>query len=150
MLLVVVGSSLSFASIFLRYADSFLGKPLGFNEFYPFFHWRLYGDPKGWQGAFTYRIYSKNIQEETWQRHEFEPTAGYSRYQYHVQLNVLVADLLRRSPSQTEEARKLLAFIEHVVDIQSSYFSVVKESYNPLDLLVNPANYDTTIARSTK
>ena len=144
MTLVIGGVFLSFASFFLGYTHHFTDEPPGFSEFYPFFHWRLYGDPKGWQGASTYRIYSKSTEDGTWQRHAVENTDTYARYPYQLQLSVLVSEVLHRPGDDADGAEKLLAFIRSVLQDDAPYYRIVEESYDPLDLLADPANYDTT------
>ena len=158
MILVMVGSALSIASFGLGYVETLTGKPPVITEFYPFFHWRLYGDPKGATGTHTYRIYSRNSESDPWTRHAIKETNGWSRYRYSFQLNkrarILVGEMesIRQNEQEVHldtlapptEYHKFVTFTRSVLGHVPAQIKLVRESYYPLDLLSDSTAYDTT------
>lgn len=158
MILVIVGSALSIASFGLGYVEPLTGKPSAITEFYPFFHWRLYGDPKGANGAVTYRLYTRDSRSGPWQRHTITDRKGWSRYRYSFFLEKQVRALLREAgigqdqdvPTPLDasdfpmEQQIFTAFVESVIGYRPVQIKVVQESFYPLTILSDSTAYDTT------
>ena len=158
MILVIVGSALSIASFGLGYVEPLTGKPMTITEFYPFFHWRLYGDPKGAEGASTYRLYFRNSASEPWQRHAITDQEGWSRYRFSLHLAKRVRALIQEAESNRSEEisapldptdfpkqhELFMAFITSVFGSVPDGVKVVRESYYPMELLSDSTAYDTT------
>jgi hypothetical protein len=113
-------------------------------ELYPFFYWRLFSEPVGWDGSSTYRLYVRSAANETWERQPIRPLPGYTKLkQYTYQWNTLVREALEDSLNQTAAHERLLVFVD-VAAPDASEYRIVAETFHPLDLLEDPTAYDTT------
>ena len=118
-------------------------KLLGIKELYPFFYWRLFSTPVGWDGAQTYRLYSRTEPDATWERHAIRPAAGYSIKDYQYQWVHLVNRAIE-DPANETGARDRLAVFAELTAPDGGTYRVVEETYMPLELLRDSSRYDTT------
>lgn len=118
-------------------------KVSGVKELYPFFHWRLFSTPVGWDGATTYRFYTRAAPDAPWRRQTIRPAPGYSLKDYQYQWAALVQRALQDSLRRTDAYERLAVFAR-LTDPDAAAYRVVAETYDPLDLLDDPTRYDTT------
>lgn len=118
-------------------------KLFGIKELYPFFYWRLFSTPVGWDGAETYRLYSRPSPDADWERHTIEPVSGYSVKDYQYQWVYLVNRALKDPSNRTGAQDRLAIFAALTAPAQTDY-RVVRETYMPLELLRDTSRYDTT------
>lgn len=118
-------------------------KVSGIKELYPFFHWRLFSTPVGWDGTTTYRFYTRATPDAPWQRQTIRPAPGYSLKDYQYQWASLVQEALQDSLGRTEAHERLAVFARLSAPNAAAY-RVVAESYDPLTLLDDTTRYDTT------
>lgn len=114
-------------------------------ELYPFFYWRLFSEPEGWNGARTYRLYVRAAHSEAWQRLHVQSTPAYPRKEYSYQLNMLAEQALD-DPEGRTDARERLALFAQLTVPDAVEFRIVEETYHPLALLEDATAYDTTTA----
>ncbi len=114
----------------------------GWGEIYPFYFWKLYSQPAGWAQKYTgYRIYAKNKSETHWTRLANIPRATFNRDETLYFLNPITARLIQH-PNK-KDFLKLKIFCTYIAPEYDDY-KVVAEIFNPLDLVQNPNNYDTS------
>lgn len=111
-------------------------------ELYPFFHWRLFAEPIGWEGETSYRLYTRAAEGGRWERQPVRSVPGYSAKDYIYQWNSLTREALADGPDR-EPARERLALFARLAAPEAAGVRVVAETYHPLDLLDRPAAYDT-------
>lgn len=111
-------------------------------ELYPFFYWRLFSEPVGWDGSSTFRLYTRSAADDAWERQPIRPLPGYALKEYTYQWNDLVREAIENPQSRTARDR-LLVFADLAAP-EASEYRVVEESFYPLDLLEDPTAYDTT------
>jgi hypothetical protein len=120
---------------------SILTIQLGKGEIYPFFYWKLYTQPAGWQLKHTsYRIYGQRANSNTFERLANTGRASFNQDETLYFLNPITQRLIE-NPTEKDRA-KLKAFCQHIAPEYIDY-KVVAEKYNPLDLPKNPTKYDT-------
>lgn len=113
-------------------------------ELYPFFYWRLYSEPIGWEGASTHRLYARSEGDPTWTRVPFRPLPGYaSNNWYSLQWGDVVNKALADTLRETDAYANLLRFARTAAP-DAEEFRLVEESFQPLALLKDPTDYDTT------
>lgn len=133
-LLVLVGIALSVAT--------FPAQKLGIGQLYPFFHWHLFAEPAGWDGARTYRIYWKDS-SGAWHRHSPKTYPHYTKKDQNYLLKSLTKAAVKDTFRRTRDRRRLRAFVQDIIPSARSY-RVVAESFQPLALLEDTTRYDTT------
>ena len=125
---------------------SFYTTSKGWSEVYPFYFWKLYSQPAGW--AYKYddlRVYAKNKNDHEWVRIPNEYRNTFNKDETLYFLRHIVP---RLQGEQTEEERikdlnKLGVFCDFLVPEYEQH-KIVLEQYNPLEVINNPTQYDTT------
>lgn len=116
-------------------------------ELYPFFYWRLYSEPMGWDGATAYRLYSRPGPEAPWTRQPIRAMPAYPHGEFGYQWTYVVQDVLQDSLGRTN-ARERLALLAEMMAPEATEFRLVAERFDPLQRLYDPTAYDTTIVLS--
>ena len=124
---------------------SFATTQKGWSEIYPFYFWKLYSQPAGWAKHYTsYRVY---VQDSTgsWIRLENKDRATFNKDETLYFLNAITQRLIGEQTEQerSKDLKKLKIFCEYLAPGFQDY-KVVAEEYNPLDLIENIQDYDTT------
>ena len=133
-LLVLAGIILSCASFPMEH--------LGFDQLYPFFHWHLFAEPAGWDGARIYRLYWQD-QAGAWHRRSPAARPNYTKKDQSYLLKSLVKATTRDTPHTARERHRLRTFAREIVPRAQAY-RVVAETFQPLMLLQDTTRYDTT------
>lgn len=114
----------------------------GLGEAYPFFHWKLYSQPLGWELTFTeYRIYYQPVEGGPLKRKAIAETETFNYDQYVYTFNDCVKDYLTQYTLDRNRAR-LHAFAKHIQP-EAKRWHIVAETYNPLLIIYHPQAYDT-------
>lgn len=122
---------------------SLLTLQAGLGELYPFFHWKLYSQPLGSAGSYTfYRIYSRKTHEAHYQRRPVRATSTFSAEEYVYTFNDLVANTLADTAAGQPHRKRLLRFIQHV-EPGADQYKVVAEIYHPKAPAQGICSYDT-------
>lgn len=125
---------------------SFFTTQKGWSEIYPFYFWKLYSQPAGWAKHYTsYRVYAKKSNEPNWQRLENKNRASFNKDETLYFLNHITARLLsdQSKIDRKKDQDKLKKFCKYIAP-EFDQYKVVAEDFNPLDLIENEKNYDTT------
>ena len=110
---------------------------------YPFFHWKLYAQPHGWQNQYTeYRIYARDSLNIHFRRLPVRATFNYTIDEYFDIFNYLTSNVLK-DPVAIKDYKKLFIFLKEVEPGYANY-KIVEEKYRPLELIKNTSLYDTT------
>jgi dsRNA-specific ribonuclease len=121
---------------------SFFTTKLGKSEIYPFYFWKLYSQPAGWELEHSsYRIYAQNPKTKVFERLENHGRANFNEDETLYFLNP-ITNRLKENPNP-KDLHKLKVFCQYLAPEYIDY-KVVEEVYNPLQLLKNPENYDTS------
>jgi hypothetical protein len=114
----------------------------GWSEIYPFYFWKLYSQPAGWQQKYTaYRIYAKNENDPNWTRLKNDNRATFNRDETLYFLNPITNRIIESASKK--DIQKLGVFCRYIAPEYSQH-KVVAEVFNPLDLLEDENNYDTS------
>ncbi len=131
--IVVMSILLSWGSIFT------VKKNLG--EIYPFFFWKLYTQPIGWENKVEdYRIYASDGQNCFNKRLPVRPTHTFSTGEYMYTFETIMLKYLKNKDQKSLD--RIKDFVHHVEPGYKNY-RIVKETYIPLDLKENKSIYDT-------
>jgi hypothetical protein len=132
-------------SIFGSIASVFLStKP--FNEPYPFFHWKLYSQPLGWQNEFDdFRVYTFDSVTNKFERQAIKVTKTFNEDDCTYLFLNLTNKIIKaeNAQQQVDCKQKMVIFLSHVYP-NNSKFRVVKETYKPLEIIKQATHYDTT------
>ena len=134
---IVIGSI--FLSLFSVVADK-----LGWGLLYPFFSWKLYTQPYGWENkADQYRIYVRNDDSITYTRKSVKATSTFTTDEYVYTLRALVAKSLEGDEqTKTLSKQKLDVLVRHL-EPNYAHYKIVKETFVPTELIASPQKYDT-------
>lgn len=134
---IVIGSV--FLSLF-----SVVAEKMSWGMLYPFFSWKLYTQPYGWENkANQYRIYASNDSSEAYARKSVKATSTFTTDEYVYVLRALVEKSLEgEEQDKSISKQKLYAFVQHL-EPDYKYFKIVKETFIPTELLKSPQKYDT-------
>lgn len=114
---------------------------LGWGEIYPFYFWKLYTQPLGWENSEEdHRIYASNCHTCPYVRLQTKATYSFTIDEYIYTLNRNVYDYL--GDKNIKSFERLKAFIKHV-EPEFIKYKIVKESYRPLDFKAKNTSYDT-------
>lgn len=125
---------------------SFATTQKGWSEIYPFYFWKLYSQPAGWAKHYTsYRVYAKKTTDTTWTRLENKHRATFNKDETLYFLNPITTRLINEQTEaeRTKDLKKLGVFCRYIAPDFDTY-KVVAEDFNPLDLIEDKQNYDTT------
>jgi len=132
-IVVIISIILSFGSIATI--------KLGLGEIYPFFFWKLYSQPLGWENTEAdFRIYASNGKNCSFNRLQIKVPFTFSIEEYVYALNRHVNDYLKDKNERSLQRLKL--FVLHVEPNYERY-KIVKEKYHPLEYKEKNATYDT-------
>ncbi|WP_125077809.1 hypothetical protein [Rufibacter latericius] len=119
----------------------------GWGELYPFANWKLFTQPRGSDGLYsTYRIYTRQPGEATFQRQAVRPTRSFDQDDYVYTLDYWVNRTLQDTAGTTKSRERLHALVRYLHP-QAQEYRIVKERANVEDLLHHPARFkaDTVV-----
>lgn len=135
--------ALVLGGIFLSYL-SYPTEKLGWDEIYPFAHWRLFSEPVGInEPATAYRVYIRSDSTEDWRRVALSPSATMTRKEQGYVLNYWAAQYLRDTTNADIRSR-LRTAAETIAPEESSSYRVVAETFLALPIYEDSTQYDTT------
>ena len=118
---------LFFLSIVLS-LGSFVTIGKGYGEIYPFYYWKLFSQPYGWDGAVDdYRVYAKKDSKDTWVRLE---NHGYKDIDQDDYFYLILNQVNLYEEDSTLARKKLLTFCQYIAPEYDKY-KIVKETFNP-------------------
>lgn len=135
---VIIGMVLSLLSFFTTMK--------GWSEIYPFYYWKLYSQPTGWSYSFDdLRVYAKNKKDTNWTRIKNEDRNTFKRDETLYFLRHIIARIEHPVSKEAyhKDVAKLKVFCAFLVPEYDRY-KVVKETYNPKEIMKNLTKYDTT------
>jgi hypothetical protein len=113
---------------------------LGWDEPFPFFHWKLYSQPLGAKEGYKgWRIYYRPTPRDSLQRMPVQPIPGFSETAFVYTLYNWV-ERYKQAPEAARPALKALA--QHAKPGMAEY-RIVEEQFQPLELYRAPYSYDT-------
>lgn len=120
----------------------------GGGEFYPFFYWKLYTAPSGWQyKAKDYRLYGVVGMDTV--RISNEGFKLFNKDDYYYFVSGEVGSILNKEYSLSFYRNRMTDFANSLGLNYDSYLWV-EEEFNPLEIIKNPNNYTTNIIFSSK
>jgi len=125
---------------------SFFTTQKGWSEVYPFYFWKLYSQPAGWSYSFNdLRVYGKNQEDKEWTRIPNEDRKTFKRDETLYFLRHVIARIEkpRSKKDYKKDLNKLKVFCEFLAP-EFQEHKVVRETYNPKEIVNNPTKYDTT------
>ena len=118
---------LFFLSIALS-IGSFVTIKKGYGEIYPFFYWKLFSQPTGWNGIVEdYRVYAKKDSSNKWVRLE---NHGYKDFDQDDYFYFILKQANLYEEDSILARKKTLIFCKYIAPEYSSY-KIVKETFNP-------------------
>ena len=118
----------------------------GWSEIYPFYFWKLYSQPAGWSYSFDdLRVYGKNVNDENWSRIKNEDRNTFKRDEtlYFLRHVIKRIENPDSEMSYQRDLKKLKVFCEFLAPEYAKH-KVVRETYNPKEIMKNTTKYDTT------
>ncbi len=109
---------------------------MNWGEIYPFFHWKLFSQPTGWDlKVIEHRIYGiKPGGESVRLRNQVRKTYTSDEINYTLEYLITL-------PDEAERNEKLKIFCRYLAPEYSAY-KIVEEVYNPLVIIKDFDNYD--------
>jgi hypothetical protein len=135
--LVIFSLICSFGTIFSS------GK--GWGEIYPFLHWKLFSQPLGTHHRHSeYSVYLKSDNNESFIRQKITSTPSFSREEYAYTFDYLVESIIKDSLNMNYNKQRIFTFLKHVFP-EGSQYKIIKESFNPGNIILMPQSYDTSV-----
>lgn len=114
----------------------------GKGEFYPFFYWKLYTQPIGWDHqTIVTRIYAKNASDTAYSRIPLKSYHSFSKDEVCYSLDYAVS-LMK---DDSIKANSMLLSLCRQLEPQYRSYRIVREEYNPEAVLAGNNNHHDTI-----
>jgi hypothetical protein len=114
----------------------------GKGELYPFFYWKLYTQPIGWDHQTTVtRIYATNDPDTTYSRIPLKSYPDFSKDEVCYSVDYAVSLM---KDDRIKANRMLIALCRHL-EPQYHFFRIVNEEYDPETVLKGNNNHHDTI-----
>ena len=130
-------------------AFSFLNVVKGGEEFYPFFYWKLYTKPSGWEYNYKdYRLYGVTRTKDTI-RIENNGYYLFDKDDYSYFIGNESMSIIGKQYTKQYYISRINAFAKSL-DVYYGEYLIIEEEFNPIEVYENNKNYTTKVIFSTK
>ena len=144
---LTVNKFLFFGALILSFVSFFLSLK-GKNELYPFFHWRLYGQPLGNTYSYNdYRIYG--VYKNDTVRISNKGYNNLNKDDYYYFLSNEVQKINSNQYSKQYHKKRLHDFGKLIVP-KHQYYLLVKESFSPINIAKDSTKFSKKIIFSSQ